>query len=554
MPHELLVEPEGAPPRTIRLESGRITVGRSSENEISYPDDPVMSRRHLVIERVDDDWWIEDLKSKNGSQLNGDRLTGRCRLREGDRITVGRLTLVFDNTHQMGDQTVVFVEEEDIDSGNTTASTSVTVRPEDVEAALAKPETAGVVRIQALVEAGRQLSEHRPLAELFPMILDLATKSVGARRGVLATLEHGELVVRATRGDDFRISRAVRDQVLNEKKSLLVLDTSQDEMLRASMTIVQQRVRSLMAVPLRTADKVTGLIYVDMPDLIRPFTTDDLTLLTVLANTAAIRIEHGRLVEVEHVERLMAKDLEQAVEIQRRLLPREPPHVPSLDIAGSSVPCRSVGGDYFDYMPMADGRLAVMVGDVAGKGMSAALLMSSLQARVQILAEEDDPLGKLVTRLNKSVASACPDNRFITFFMAAIEPATGEFSYVNAGHNPPFLVRAAGTVERLTEGGPILGVLRNIVYDEGRGKLNLGDVLAIYSDGVTEATNRADDEFGDDSLQREILAHRHESADMIAAAIDKAVHAFVGDAPPADDLTLLVVRRNEAATAMHVPA
>ena len=222
MPHELLVEPEGAPSRTIRLETGRITVGRSSENEISYPDDPVMSRRHLVIERVDDDWWVEDLKSKNGSQLNGDRLTGRCRLQEGDRITVGRLTLVFDNTRELNDQTVVFVDD-DTDPGSTTASTSVTVRPEDVEAALSSPETAGVIRIQALVEAGRQLSEHRPLAELFPMILDLATKSVGARRGVLATIEHGELVVRATRGDDFRISRAVRDQVLNERKSLLVL-------------------------------------------------------------------------------------------------------------------------------------------------------------------------------------------------------------------------------------------------------------------------------------------------------------------------------------------
>src|SRR5688572_5120183 len=548
MPHELLVEPEGAPSRTIRLETGRITVGRSSENEISYPDDPVMSRRHLVIERVDDDWWVEDLKSKNGSQLNGDRLTGRCRLQEGDRITVGRLTLVFDNTHELGDQTVVFVDD-DTDPGSTTASTSVTVRPEDVEAALSSPETAGVIRIQALVEAGRQLSEHRPLAELFPMILDLATKSVGARRGVLATIEHGELVVRATRGDDFRISRAVRDQVLNERKSLLVLDTSQDEMLKASMTIVQQRVRSLMAVPLRTADKVTGLIYVDMPDLVRPFTTDDLTLLTVLANTAAIRIEHGRLVEVEHLERLMAKDLEQAAEIQRRLLPCEPPRVPSLDIAGSSVPCRSVGGDYFDYMPLADGRLAVMVGDVAGKGMSAALLMSSLQARVQILAEEDDPLAKLVTRLNRSVAAACPDNRFITFFMAAIEPGTGEFSYVNAGHNPPFLVRASGTIETLTEGGPILGVLRGIVYQEGRGRLDCGDVLTIYSDGVTEATNLVDDEFGEDRLQAEILAHRHESADRIAAAIRRAVHGFVGEAPPADDLTLLVVRRCDDATA-----
>jgi serine phosphatase RsbU (regulator of sigma subunit) len=318
------------------------------------------------------------------------------------------------------------------------------------------------------------------------------------------------------------------------------------------MTIVQQRVRSLMAVPLQTADRVTGLIYVDMPDIIRPFTQEDLTLLTVLANTAAIRIEHARLVEVEHAERIMAKELEQAADIQRRLLPRQPPEVPSLDIAGSSVPCRSVGGDYFDYVPLPGGRLAVMVGDVAGKGMSAALLMSSLQARVQILSEEDEPLAKLITRLNRSVASACPDNRFITFFIAVLDPATGAFEYVNAGHNPPYVVRASGEVEALTEGGPIMGILRNITYKEARGELGFGDVLAIFSDGVTEANNRAGDEYGEERFQQELVKHRHEGAAAIIASLHRSVHEFVGDAPAVDDMTLLIVRRSDDSTGAHV--
>jgi serine phosphatase RsbU (regulator of sigma subunit) len=293
------------------------------------------------------------------------------------------------------------------------------------------------------------------------------------------------------------------------------------------------------------------LIYVDMPDIIRPFTPEDLTLLTVLANTAAIRIEHARLVEVEHMERLMAKELEQAAEIQRRLLPRESPMLPGLDISGSSVPCRSVGGDYFDYVPLPGGRLGIMVGDVAGKGMSAALLMSSLQARVQVLAEEDEPLAKTVTRLNRSVAAACPDNRFITFFMAAINPSTGEFSYVNAGHNPPYLVRASGAVEALTEGGPIMGILRNITYQEAQGKLERGDVLAIFSDGITEASNLASDEYGEERLQQELIARRAESSAAIINAINRSVEKFVGDAPAADDMTLVVVRRSDEATAMH---
>jgi serine phosphatase RsbU (regulator of sigma subunit) len=552
MAHQLMVEPEGGQPRSLALEHGRVTVGRSSENDLAYPDDPVMSRKHLVIERVGEEWFVEDLKSKNGTQLNGQRLAGRIRLKEGDRIAVGRLSLVFANTQRLSDHTVVFVD--DGDTGTASVSTSISVKPEDVEAALAKPEAAGTSRVQALIEAGRQLSQHRPLSELFQVILDLATKSVGARRGVLTTLEHGELVVRAVRGDEFRISRAVRDQVINEKKSLMVLDTSQDDMLKASMTIVQQRVRSLMAVPLQTADRVTGLIYVDMPDIIRPFTHEDLTLLTVLANTAAIRIEHARLVEVEHAERIMAKELEQAADIQRRLLPHEPPEVPSLDIAGSSVPCRSVGGDYFDYVWLPGGRLAVMVGDVAGKGMAAALLMSSLQARVQILAEEDEPLAKLITRLNRSVASACPDNRFITFFIAVFDPATGEFEYVNAGHNPPYVVRASGEVEALTEGGPIMGILRNIIYKEARAQLNFGDVLAIFSDGITEAHTLAEDEYGEDRLQQELVKYRNEDAASMVTALHRSVLEFVGDAPAADDMTLLIVKRSDNSTGVHVVA
>jgi serine phosphatase RsbU (regulator of sigma subunit) len=544
MERQLRVEVEGGPVRRFALERPRITIGRSSENDLAYPDDPAMSRRHLLIELQDGDWWIEDLRSKNGTQLNGHKLTGRCRLELGDRIAVGRVTLAFEERGALDDHTVVFVDEE-ISSD----STSISAEPQALEAALSAPEAAGGNRVQALIEAGRELAQHRPLHELFPVILDLAVKSVGARRGVLTTLEQGALRVRAARGDEFRISRAVRDQVLTEKKSLLVLDTSQDERLRSSMTLVQEGVRSLMAVPLQTSDRVTGLIYVDMPDIVRPFTTEDLTLLTVLANVAAIRIEHARLVEVEQAERVMARQLEQAAEIQRNLLPREAPRVAGLDIAGGSVPCQSVGGDYFDYVEMPGGRLAVMVGDVAGKGMSAALLMSSLQARVQVLVEESQPLAALVTRLNRSVAAACPENRFITFFMAAVDPASGEFSYVNAGHNPPMLVRASGAVEKLAEGGPIMGILKQIAYGEAQGRLEPGDLLVIYSDGVTEAQNLAEEEFGEERLERELAAWRGQQSAAIVAGIHKALEKFVGEAPAADDITLVAVRRPAAAEA-----
>jgi sigma-B regulation protein RsbU (phosphoserine phosphatase) len=186
--------------------------------------------------------------------------------------------------------------------------------------------------------------------------------------------------------------------------------------------------------------------------------------------------------------------------------------------------------------------------------MSAALLMSSLQARVQVLAEEDEPLAKLITRLNRSVAGACPDNRFITFFIAALNPATGEFDYVNAGHNPPYVVRASGEVEALTEGGPIMGILRNAAYNEARGRLGFGDLLAVFSDGITEARNLADDEYGEERLQKELIARRHEGAPAIVASLHRAVEQFVGEAPAADDMTLLVVKRSDDSTGTHAIA
>jgi sigma-B regulation protein RsbU (phosphoserine phosphatase) len=210
-------------------------------------------------------------------------------------------------------------------------------------------------------------------------------------------------------------------------------------------SIVGQRVRTLIAVPLQTRDCIIGLIYVDSPSLTRVFTKDDLNLLTVMANTAATRIENERLTEIEHQERLMARDLEQAAEIQQRHLPGAAPTLPGLDLAGHNAPCRTVGGDYYDFFPYPNGRVAMVLGDVSGKGMPASLLMMSLQARVQVLIEEPENLGVVMTRLNRLTATTCPSNRFITFFMCLLDGATGDLIFANAGHNPPLIMRMAGS-------------------------------------------------------------------------------------------------------------
>jgi serine phosphatase RsbU (regulator of sigma subunit) len=355
------------------------------------------------------------------------------------------------------------------------------------------------------------------------------------------TLEDDELVIRANKGEGFRISSAVRDRV-KKGASVLVRDTALDDAFKERRSIVEQHIRTLMAVPLQTQDKIIGLIYVDSPGLIREFSRDDLGLLTVMANVAAIRIEHARFAEMEQARQLMARELEQAAEIQRSFLPSVAPCVPGLDLAGHNAACRTVGGDYYDFFAYPNGHVAMVLGDVSGKGMPASLLMMGLQARVQNLLDEPESLGHAMTRINRITSANCPRNRFISFFMCILDAATGELTYANAGHNPPVIVRTDGTHELLEGGGPVLGILPSIEFQQYKVQMNKGDIFAIYSDGVTEAATPADEEFEIENLAKTLAANSNQSASTMIEEVNKALTAWTAGAPPADDITLIVAR------------
>jgi len=550
MPREILIQGADGKSQIYQLTSDRVTLGRSSTTELCFADDAGLSRQHMALERDGDDWTVQDLGSKNGTQVNNIPLKGKLKLKPGDRITAGHLVIVYDDHASGPAQTgpianpVVFYETGESESPST--STVVT----SLEGALSDQTIIkdtggrGAAQVKALIHAGQELATNTPLSELFQKILDLSIDAVGAQRGVLMTLEGQHLVVRANKGEGFRISSAVRDRVLKEKNSLLVKDTQMDDAFRERLSIVEQKVRTLMAVPLQTKDQIIGLIYLDSPFFIREFTPDDLSLLTVMANTAAIRIEHARLVEVEQAERMMARDLDQAADIQRRFLPSSPPLVVGADIAGYNAPCRTVGGDYYDFFSYENGRVALALGDVSGKGMPASLMMMGLQARVQqALIDEPEDLGAAMTRINKITCPKCPSNRFITFFFCVMDAISGRLVYANAGHNPPLLVRANGEIEMLPGGGPPLGILSIATYIEEHVMMEPGDLLAIYSDGVTEAQNPKEEEFGEDRFGTVLAANRTKSAAEIMGAVNAALEVWAEGGPPADDITLVVAKR-----------
>ena len=320
---EILIQCPDGQLKTVPLRGDRFIVGRSSAAELCFPDDAGLSRQHMALERDGDEWTVQDLGSKNGTLVNNIPLRAKLRLKPGDRITAGHLAIVFDDkggVTRPKDGVVVFETGEADPPSTSTIFTSL-------EGALSsqtivdRPGQQGAKQVQALIRAGQELAGRGTLTDLFPLILDLAIEGVGAQRGVLMILEGESLEVKANKGEGFRISSAVRDRVIKEKASMLIRDAQSDEAFRERMSIVEQKVRTLMAVPLQTEKRTIGLIYVDSPNMFRAFTKDDLSLLTVMANVAAIRIEHARLSEVEEMERRMARELDQAAEIQRSFLP-----------------------------------------------------------------------------------------------------------------------------------------------------------------------------------------------------------------------------------------
>jgi serine phosphatase RsbU (regulator of sigma subunit) len=524
---ELRIQSDSGFSGTRALGAEPLTLGRASANDLAYPEDTALSRQHLRIESDAGRWWALDLGSKNGTLVNGQRLSSRHPLAHGDTLEAGTVRATFvDRAPELG-RTVVFTP-------TSAGMTSVHLNLAEARSVHAAS------RLQVLVDAARELAGHSPIEALYGRILDLALHAVGAERGLLLTSDQ---TILATRGEGFRISSAVRDRVMEGRESVLVVDVHNDAALRESQTIVAGAVRSLMAVPLQTETAVLGLLYVDSSSFMRVFSQEDLVLATLLANIAAIRIDHARLIERAQQERILQAELAQAADIQAGLLPAAAPVLPGYDLAAASVPCRSVGGDFYDYVTLAGGRTGVLLGDVSGKGMAAALLLAGLQARVHVLAEQCAGAGELIARLNRGVAAEWPGNRFMTLFALALDPATGEFDYCNAGHNPPLLVRAGGKLERLEAGGPVLGILANAPFGSAKVKLEHGDTLLLYSDGVSEAERTPGDDFGE---QRLILTLREACAlpaEQTVRAVFDAVRAFLAGTPAGDDTTALVLRR-----------
>ena len=343
--------------------------------------------------------------------------------------------------------------------------------------------------------------------------------------------------------EEVRLSRTVMDEVLRNGKSVLTADAQHDPRF-ANQTIALQGIRSVLAVPLCVDERnVFGLIYADSPTYEVTFREEHLNILTTLASVASIRVENATLLE-ERIEReRMEHELELATEIQQRFQPSAPPIVEGYEFQGISFSCYEIGGDYYDFIQRPNGNMMIALGDVSGKGTAAALLMSSLHAAIHAQISAKSTLAETVTSVNQYLADNTPANRFVTLFLAELDPQSGIIKYINAGHNPPIIGRTDGSILQLASGGFPLGIMPGAEFEVGETKLVPGEALVIYSDGVSEANNIRDEEFGLDRLEDVVGRNLASSAAGLRDKVESALSAFTQTAPANDDITLVIVKR-----------
>jgi sigma-B regulation protein RsbU (phosphoserine phosphatase) len=274
-----------------------------------------------------------------------------------------------------------------------------------------------------------------------------------------------------------------------------------------------------------------------------PYMRADLDFVTSLANLAAISLENARLFREAIEKQRLEDDLLIAREIQRGLLPLTLPDIPQFGLSAANISSKQVGGDYYDVVALGGSRFMLAIGDVAGKGTPASLLMANLQATIRALVSPDASLGELTGRVNDLLCDNTTSGRFITFFWGILDPGSRTLRYVSAGHNPPYLLHANGKIERLEAGGLILGVLKTAIpYEEGEARFGPGDILLMFTDGVSEAMNKAGEEFGEDRLEKCLRGAAHSPAAEIITRIVDDVKRHSAGAPQSDDITLLALK------------
>lgn len=524
----------GISPQQVSLPVEPITLGRASDCTIPIKD-RFLSRRHAEIVPEQGVWYVRDCGSVNGTLLNGVKLTQPVALRAGDRIALGDSEVVFhadENTSQ-------FIAV-DTDSH----ATNLAIPVDQVE------KERSSERAHILSSLAMEFLADRPMSELFDFILDRIVDLLKPTRAAIALLAADRVSfsdVRLHRTDasesqDLTISRTLLREVVENRKVVSYFDTENNDKFARAQSIIAQRIRSAVCAPLLVADVVLGVLYIDFTASGGAIAEDDVRLVAQIARFAAVTLERTRLREEAFAKAKIDEELRTAYVIQSRLLPARLPQIEGYNFAATNRPCKTVSGDYYDVVVRPDGRIYFVIADVSGKGITAALVMSSVATAFAIFTRTDPSPADLLRELNATLAPKTAPTKFVTMVAGVLDPKSGEVTFANAGHVPPLAVSRGG-VSALRKTDIVVGILPNAQYRDQSLTLEPGDSLVLFTDGVTEAENAAEEQLGLEPVSELLQTMHCAEAPVILERIATRVHDFIGDVPNGDDVTMMAITR-----------
>jgi serine phosphatase RsbU (regulator of sigma subunit) len=519
--------------REVTIDRFPYAIGRRETNNLRLGGSEV-SREHAEIHTENGRFILRDRDSRYGTFVNGDPIT-ECELRAGDRIRLGR----------GGGADLVFIAADDERS---LTGRSTTGARDDLR------------QINALLEGFRALGSGRVLQEVLALVLDAAIEISKAERAfIMLASQDSELEFRLARGRDkqtltdstFATSRKIPEEVFRTGKSKVVTDLLDAGLADVHMGTVALGIRNVVCVPLnfvqyvesadaKGEDRRIGVLYLDSREKGVLLSDATRAALETLAAEASVAIENARLYREKLEKARMEQEMRIAAEIQQALLPKPRASTGFIEAAAASIPCRSIGGDFFDYLDEPGTAFGFTLGDVAGKGPPAALMSALMQGMFAAQAYSPDGPAKAVTNINKALCRRGLESRFVTLMFGIISN-DGTLTYCNAGHNPPLVIGKSG-VTRLDAGGPVVGLLEFAPFEQGCVTLHPNDVVVVFSDGVSEALNTAGEEFGDARLTEVTQTSIESAPGVLVERIIAAVRAFTKGAPQSDDITVMVIR------------